>query len=75
VLANLVNFLSPDMVVLGGGLVKSMGAIIVPEVRRSLYRHALPPIGDKVEVTAALLGDLAVATGAAKRALDRLGPR
>ena len=81
VLANFVNFLSPDMIVLGGGMVKSIGGIIVPEVRRSLRRHALPPIGRAVRVVAARLGDLAVATGAAKWSVDKpvdargIGPR
>ena len=71
VLSNLVNFLSPDVVVLGGGLVKALGDIIVPEASRSMRRHALPPIARRVRVVAAKLGDLAVAKGAAQWALDR----
>ena len=70
VLSNLVNFLSPDLVVLGGGMVKSLGRIIVPEAQRSLRRHALPQIGRRVRVVPAQLGDLAVAAGAACWALD-----
>lgn len=70
VISNLVNFLSPDLVVLGGGLVKSLGGIIVPEAQRSMRRHALPAIAARVRVVPALLGDLAVAAGAARWALD-----
>jgi len=70
VLANLVNFLSPEMVVLGGGMIKALGDIIVPEAERTMRRHALPPIARSVRVVAARLGDLAVAMGAAKWALD-----
>lgn len=70
VLANLVNFLSPDMVVLGGGMIKALGDIIVPEAERTMRRHALVPISRCVRVVPARLGDLAVATGAAKWALD-----
>lgn len=70
VLSNLVNFLSPDLVVLGGGLVKSLGRIIVPEAQRSMRRHTLPELGRRVRVVPARLGDLAVATGAACWALD-----
>jgi glucokinase len=70
VLSNLVNFLSPDLVVLGGGLVHSLGHIIVPEAQRSMRRHALPAIAAGVRVVPAKLGDLAVATGAARWALD-----
>jgi glucokinase len=70
VMANLVNFLSPDLIVLGGGMVKSLGDIIVPEAERAMRRHALPPIAKHVRVAAAQLGDLAVAAGAAKWAVD-----
>jgi glucokinase len=70
VMANLVNFLSPDLVVMGGGMVKSLGKIIVPEAERAMRRHALPPIAKPVRVAAAQLGDLAVAAGAAKWAVD-----
>jgi glucokinase len=72
VLANLVNFLSPDLVVLGGGLVKSLGEIVVPEAARSMRRHALPPIARRVKLVPAALGDLAVAAGAACWAIDSL---
>ncbi len=72
VLANLVNFLNPDMVVLGGGLVKALGDIIVPEAEKTMRRHALAPIARVVRVVPARLGDLAVATGAARWALDAL---
>jgi glucokinase len=70
VLSNLVNFLSPDLVVLGGGLVKSLGHIIVPEAQRSMRRHTLPQIGRRVRIVPAQLGDLAVAAGAACWALE-----
>lgn len=72
VMSNLVNFLSPDVVVLGGGMVKSLGGIIVPEAERAMRRHAMPPIAQRVRVVAAQLGDLAVAAGAARWALDQL---
>lgn len=72
VLANLVNFLSPDVVVLGGGLVEALGDIIVPEAQRAMRRHALPEIARGVKILPAKLGDLAVAAGAARWALDAL---
>jgi glucokinase len=75
VLSNLVNFLSPELVVLGGGLVKSLGEIIIPEVSRSMRRHALRQIARRVRVVEAELGDLAVAAGAARWALDKAGAR
>ncbi len=72
VMSNLVNFLSPDVVVLGGGLVKSLGDVIVPEAEKAMRRHAMPPIAQRVRVVAAQLGDLAVAAGAARWALDQM---
>jgi len=72
VMSNLVNFLSPDVVVLGGGMVKSLGDIIVPEAEKAMRRHAIPLISQRVRVVAAQLGDLAVAAGAARWALDQM---
>ncbi|MBI3298870.1 MAG: ROK family protein [Elusimicrobia bacterium] len=73
VLANFVNLLSPDVVVLGGGLIEALGKIFVPAVDRSMRRHAVAAIARKVSVRAAALGPLAVAAGAARRALDEPG--
>lgn len=72
VMANLVNFLSPDCVVLGGGLVDALGRIIVPEAEAAMRRHALPLIGRRCRVFASALKDHAVAVGAARWAWDRI---
>jgi glucokinase len=71
VLSNLIDFINPDMVVLGGGLVEKMTHLIHKEVEAGIRDHTTPEAleGFKV-VTSKLLGQ-AVATGAAKMAWDR----
>lgn len=73
-MANLVNLLSPEMIVLGGGVVEAMGHLIVPAARESMHRYAMPPLVAKVAVNPARLKDYAGAKGAAKLAYDRYYP-
>ena len=70
--ADIVNILSPDCIVLGGGLVEAMRDIFVKEVARGVKDFASPAISPSVEVVAAKLGDDAVAVGAAEFARKRL---
>lgn len=71
VLSNLADFLNPEMIVLGGGLVDSMPKIFVGEIREAVRRHAVPDIRDALKVRHAELGARVVAAGAAKAAWDR----
>lgn len=70
-MANLVNLLSPEMIVLGGGVVEAMGHLIVPAARETMHKYAMPPLVGKVVVSPARLKDYAGAKGAAKLAYDR----
>lgn len=70
-MANLVNLLSPEMIVLGGGVVEAMGHLIVPTARETMHKYAMPPLVGKVAVSPARLKDYAGAKGAAKLAYDR----
>ena len=70
-MANLVNLLSPEIIVLGGGVVEAMGHLIVPAAREAMHRYAMPPLVAKVAVSPARLKDYAGAKGAAKLAHDR----
>ena len=72
VVGGLVNFISPDIVVLGGGLVEAMEDIFLSEVQEMISRTALPEVGACVRVVAAKLGDDAVMMGAARLIRDRL---
>lgn len=70
--ATLVNVLSPDTVILGGGLVEAMPDVIVPEIKKTLDKKALRLLMEGVRVVAAELGDDAVAMGAAHMAQNGL---
>jgi glucokinase len=65
-LANAVNILNPEMVLLGGGMMEAMGKIILPEVRREMEAYALKPLVKVVKVVPSKLKDNAVILGAAK---------
>ncbi|MDD4891246.1 MAG: ROK family protein [Phycisphaerae bacterium] len=69
---NVVNVLSPDTVVLGGGMVEAMPRLYVEEVSRAIKENALPFLAKFVTVVATKLGDDAVAMGAAKLVAERL---
>jgi len=69
---NLVNILSPDAIVLGGGLVEAMQELYVEEVTRGMDDHALPYMRKNVRLVTARLGDDAVAMGAGLHILDKL---
>ncbi len=71
VMANLVNFLSPDCIVMGGGLVDDLEDIIVPEAAAAMRRYAMPEISGCVRVVGSKLRGHAVAMGAAIWASER----
>lgn len=73
-LANLVDFLNPDMVVMGGGLVEAMPRLIKREIKKSIEAHATPKAAKAVKVAVAKLGGHAVTVGAACFAIDMQGP-
>jgi glucokinase len=70
--ANLINILSPEAVVLGGGLVEAMEDLFLEEVRRAIAAHAMPFLRKEVKVTAARLGDDAVVLGAARMIAEKI---
>ncbi|GII42212.1 sugar kinase [Planotetraspora phitsanulokensis] len=64
-IANLINLLSPDRVVLSGWVGETMGAAILPAVRETVRRHALSYMYGQVRIELGQLGQEAVALGAA----------
>ena len=64
-IANLINLLSPDRVVLSGSAGAIMGPTILPAVRDAVRRHALGYLAEQTEVVLGQLGPEAVALGAA----------
>jgi glucokinase len=75
VLSNLVDFLNPDCVVLGGGLVAALPKLIRREIEKSIEAHASTRAAQAVKVVSAKLHDHAGTTGAARLALDMYSGR
>src|SRR5205085_46801 len=68
-LANVLNFLNPEMLVLGGGLVGQMPKLVIGEIETGLREYLTPEVSKAVRIKAAKLGGHTVAMGAAHQAL------
>ncbi len=71
-LSNLVDFLNPDVVVLGGGLVEARPGLIRRQVRQSIDAHASRKAARAVKVVVAKLHRHAGTIGAALLAIDMM---
>jgi len=71
-LSNLVDFINPDMIVLGGGIVEAMPELMRSEVEQTVHAHAEKRASAGVKVVTAKLMNHAGTAGAAKFALDML---
>ncbi|WP_010248328.1 ROK family protein [Acetivibrio cellulolyticus] len=60
---NLINIFGPDMVVLGGGVLESLGDFIMPRVKDYVKRFTLPEILNGTEIVRSALGDDAIIYG------------
>jgi glucokinase-like ROK family protein len=69
VLATLVSFANPSMIVIGGGLAQ-LGHILLAEIRSVVYRRSLPLATGNLPVVLSELGSRAGVTGAAVLASD-----
>jgi glucokinase len=69
---NLINILSPEAVVIGGGLVEAMPELFMEEIKRGVADHAMPFLRKKVRILPAKLGDNAGVLGAAQLIAERL---
>ncbi len=64
-IASIVNLISPEMIILGGGVIEALGEGPVKEVEKVVRRRAMPHTMDNVRVVRAALGDDAGVLGAA----------
>jgi predicted NBD/HSP70 family sugar kinase len=71
-MSKMVDFLNPQMIVLGGGLVDAMPDIITQEVAAGIKSHATPEAQQGLQTVPSKLKSHAVTTGAAKLAVDSL---
>ena len=70
VLSNIVDFLSPELIVLGGGLTDAMPELVCAEVMAGIQAHSTPVASRELKVVTAEHAGHAVTVGAAKFALD-----
>jgi glucokinase len=63
--ADAVNLLAPDIVVLGGGLVEALPDIVLVEARKTILGQAMKAFTKDLKIVAAAMGDNATAMGAA----------
>ena len=68
-LAGLVSFTNPSMIVIGGGLAQ-LGHILLAEIRSVVYRRSLPLATGNLPVVLSELGPRAGVAGAAVLASD-----
>ncbi|MBZ0255498.1 ROK family protein [bacterium] len=69
---SLMNILSPEMVVIGGGLVEALEDTIMPDIQYHAKKNCFPIMSEKCEIVPAKLGDDAGILGAAAIAWKRL---
>ncbi len=68
---SVLNLLSPEIVVIGGGLTKALGPAFPERIWEIAQRYALPRATENVRCVMAALGDDAGITGSAGYARDR----
>ena len=71
--ANAILLLSPEMIVLGGGVIEALAPSMMDRIRQVAAKRCLPGCYDEIEIVEAQCKDDAVVLGAARAALDGLG--
>jgi glucokinase-like ROK family protein len=73
-LASVVNFFNPSMIVIGGGVANSPD-VLLAAIRESIYRRSLPLATRNLLIQRSSLGGLAGVIGASGMAVDQLFSR
>ena len=60
---NLINTLSPDLVLYGGGVIEAVGELFLEKILAELDRYCMPQIRNTVEIKTASLGDDSILYG------------
>ena len=68
---SIVNFLNPEMIVLGGGVVEALDDTFIDNIRTYAEKYALPDTLNGVQIVRAKLGDNSGILGAAALARQR----
>ena len=72
-IGSIVNFLNPEMIVLGGGVVEALDDTFLDGIRAATKKYSLPNTLDGVQIVRAELGDNSGILGAAALARQRSG--
>ena len=72
-IGSIVNFLNPEMIVLGGGVVEALDDTFLDDIRAATEKYSLPNTLDGVQIVRAELGDNSGILGAAALARQRSG--
>ena len=72
VIANYINLLVPEVIILGGGLVEAMPRLFVKNIRNEVNKHVLSIYRKDFRVAAAKLGNYATVMGAASWAAHKI---
>jgi glucokinase-like ROK family protein len=70
VLASLVSFFNPALLVIGGGVAAGLGHPLLAEIRSVVYRRSLPLATGNLPIVLSELGDTAGVVGAARFVSD-----
>jgi glucokinase len=70
-LGNFVNFLSPQLIVLGGGVIEALDDEFLSLVEKSMRKIAFEVSANELKIVRAALGDDAGVIGAAMLARER----
>ena len=60
---NMINTISPDLVLYGGGVIEAVGDIFLEKILAQVDRYAMPQIRSSVELKTAALGDDSILYG------------
>ncbi|PIR13534.1 hypothetical protein COV49_01810 [Candidatus Falkowbacteria bacterium CG11_big_fil_rev_8_21_14_0_20_39_10] len=64
VMANIVNLIDPEIIIIGGGVIKSSG-LFLPEAKKTMREFIINPEAKKIKIIKSNLGEYASAIGAA----------
>ena len=73
-LASIVNFFNPSLIVIGGGVANSPDQLMAA-IRESIYRRSLPLATRDLSIQRSSLGSLAGVIGASSMVVDQLFSR
>lgn len=71
-LGSMINLISPEVIVLGGGVMEALWDVMSDKIQKHAFDHALPFARRGVRIVKAVLGDDAGVIGAATMARQRM---